>query len=279
MSSPPSTAPEFPVVAGADASGEQARRRRRMESLGLLATRVAHDLNNMLSPMLLAAPMLRNVVADPAAQRLLETVEASVVRATALVRQMLDYANDLPGQAHLVPLPPLLTEIARFAAETFPPTIRVEGAVPPDLWPVHANLSQMHQVLLNLCVNARDAMPHGGTLRVAAENLRLDGAAGAAIEGGRAGDFVVLRVEDTGTGFALEVLARLWQPFVTTKPAGRGSGLGLSTVRGIVTEHRGFIELQTRAGQGSVFRVFLPAGEKPADELDGLGRVTVSARR
>ena len=239
-------------------------RLRRMENLGVLATRVAHDLNNMLSPMLLAAPMLRDAVSDPAARRLLETLEATVVRATALVRQILDYANDAPGQAQFVPLQELLGEIALFAAETFPKTIRIERMIAPDLWPVCANLSQVHQVLLNLCVNARDAMPRGGVLRLKAENCRLDEAAAAAIDDGCAGAFVRLRVEDTGSGFAPEVLAKLWQPFVTTKEAGKGSGLGLSTVRGIVEGHGGFVQLQTSADRGSVFRVYLPAAGTPA---------------
>ncbi len=234
-----------------------------MENLGVHATRVAHDLNNMLSPMLLAAPMLRDAVSDPAARRLLETLEATVVRATALVRQILDYANDSPGQAQLVPLQELLGEIAAFATETFPKTIRIERMIAPDLWPVRANLSQVHQVLLNLCVNARDAMPRGGVLRLKAENCRLAEEAAAAINDGRAGAFVLLRVEDTGSGFAPEVLAKLWQPFVTTKEVGKGSGLGLSTVRGIVRGHGGFVQLQT-SPRGSLFRVYLPAVGVPA---------------
>jgi signal transduction histidine kinase len=257
MSSTHPIKPEQPAASGSESVEEQVLRLRRMENLGVLATRVAHDLNNMLSPMLLAAPMLRNAVSDPAAQRLLETLEATVVRATALVRQILDYANDSPGQAQLVPLPELLGEIALFATETFPKAIRVERSIMPELWPVRANLSQIHQVLLNLCVNARDAMPRGGALRLTAENCRLDQVAAAAIDGGRAGAFVLLRVEDTGCGFAPEVLAKLWQPSVTTKEAGKGRGLGLSTVRGIVKGHGGFVQLQT-SPRGSAFRIYLP---------------------
>lgn len=259
MSSPHQSEQPPVEVLPPESADEQLRRAHRMASLGLIATRVAHDLNNMLSPMLLAAPMLRGSVSDPAAQRLLETLEATVVRATALVRQILDYSLDAPAKEERVGLQHLLREIVSFAAETFPENIRVESAVAADLWPVRANLGQLHQVLLNLCVNARDAMPQGGTLRLGARNFRLDAKAAAAIDGGRAGTFLLLTVEDNGTGFSPDVTARLWQPFVTTKKAGNGRGLGLSTVRGIVAEHGGFIELHTRTNEGSTFYLYLPA--------------------
>ena len=236
----------------------------RLENLGLLATRVAHDLNNMLTPMLLAAPMLRESIRDPSALSLLETMEATVVRATALVRQILEYSHGNGGQSRLVPMQQLLHEIARFADETFPAQIAVEKRIPDDLWLVDANLSQIHQVLLNLCVNARDAMARGGTLRLRAENCQLDAIDALAIEGGRAGSFVLLEVEDTGIGFPPEVLARMWEPYVTTKTEGKGTGLGLSTVRSIIVDHGGFIQLHTRPGHGSCFKIYLPASRTPA---------------
>ena len=245
-------------------SAEQVRRMQRLENIGLLATRVAHDLNNMLTPMLLAAPMLRESIRDPSALSLLETMEATVVRATALVRQILEYSHGNGGQSRLVPMQQLLHEIARFADETFPAQIAVEKRIPDELWLVDANLSQIHQVLLNLCVNARDAMARGGTLRLRAENTQLDATDALAIEGGRAGSFVLLEVEDTGIGFPPEVLARMWEPYVTTKAEGKGTGLGLSTVRSIIVDHGGFIHLNTRPGQGSCFKIYLPASRTPA---------------
>ena len=242
-----------------DCADEGLLRMERLENMGLLATRVAHDLNNMLAPMKMAIPMLRPAITDSAARNLLDSLETTVGRATALVRQILEYADGAGGQLQLVPMQQLLEEVALFATETFPRSIRVEEQIPLDLWQVNANLSQIHQVLLNLCVNARDAMSHGGTLSLRAENCLVDAVAATKIEGGRAGSFLVLQVDDTGTGFSPAVLAKMWQPFITTKKAGKGSGLGLSTIRDIIKHHNGFIQLHTVPGKGSSFRIYLPA--------------------
>lgn len=243
----------------ADRTETEALRMERLENMGLLAARVAHDLNNMLAPMKLALPMLRSSISDTTAHNLLDSLESTVGRATALVRQILEYADGVGGQLQLVPMQQLLEEIGLFASETFPRNIRVKEHIPPDLWQVNANLSQIHQVLLNLCVNARDAMLDGGTLTLRAENCHLSAVAAAKIESGRPGAFLVLQVDDTGTGFSPTVLARMWEPFITTKKAGKGSGLGLSTIRDIIQHHKGFIELHTQAGRGTSFRIYLPA--------------------
>ena len=243
----------------AERTDEELLRLERLENMGLLATRVAHDLNNMLSPMKMAIPLLRPSVTDASARNLLDSFETTVGRATALVRQILEYADGAGGQLQVVPMQQLLEEVAHFAAESFPRNIRVKENFPVDLWQVNANLSQIHQVLLNLCVNARDAMAQGGTLSLRAENCVLDGAAAAKIPTARAGSFLVLQVDDTGTGFSPAVLAKMWEPFITTKKAGKGSGLGLSTIRAIITHHQGFIQLHTVVGQGSSFRIYLPA--------------------
>lgn len=231
----------------------------RLENMGLLATRVAHDLNNMLSPMKMAIPLLRPSVTDASARNLLDSFETTVGRATALVRQILEYADGAGGQLQVVPMQQLLEEVANFAAESFPRNIRIKEDFPVDLWQVNANLSQIHQVLLNLCVNARDAMAQGGTLSLRAENCVLEAGVAAKIPTARAGSFLVLQVDDTGTGFSAAVLAKMWEPFITTKKAGKGSGLGLSTIRSIITHHQGFIQLNTVVGQGSSFRIYLPA--------------------
>jgi signal transduction histidine kinase len=246
---------------GMKRTDEQSSREQRLENMGLLAARVAHDLNNMLSPMKMATTMLRPSITDPGARHLLDSLESTVARATALVRQILEYAHGAGGQFQLVLMKHLLEEIGGFANETFPRTIRVEIHVPPNLWLVNANLSQIHQVLLNLCVNAREAMPRGGTLSLRAENCRLDEPSAAEIDGGRAGTFLVLQVDDTGTGFSPAVMARMWEPFITTKKGGKGSGLGLSTIRDIIVHHGGFIQLNTVSGKGSSFRIYLPAVE------------------
>lgn len=245
---------------------EQFLRAQRMENIGLLAAGIAHDLNNMLAPILLAAPMLREHVRDAGALSLLNTLERSAERGANLVRQILAFAQGASGEHRLVQVKHLLRDISSVITGTFPKSITLEDYIPNDLWPIRANPTQVHQVLLNLSVNARDAMPNGGVLRLRAENRLLDPAAAANIDGGRPGAFLMLQVEDTGTGITPEVQKQMWQPFFTTKDVGRGTGLGLSTVRGIVENHNGFIELTTAINRGTSFRVFLPAAENEIPE-------------
>src|SRR6185369_13945163 len=160
----------------------------------------------------------------------------------------------------LVQVKHLLRDITDMIGASFPKSITLEDHIPADLWPIQANPTQIHQVLLNLCVNARDAMlPRGGRLRLSAENRQLDELAAGSIEGGRPGLFLMIEVGDTGTGIPPEVLKHIWDPFFTTKPKGEGTGLGLSTVRGVVAGHGGFIGLETAIDRGTTFRVFLPA--------------------
>jgi two-component system, cell cycle sensor histidine kinase and response regulator CckA len=259
-------APKARLCINSDITGgrrleEQFLRAQRMETIGLLAAGIAHDLNNMLAPILLAAPMLREHVTDPGAIGLLGTLEKSAERGANLVQQILAVAHGTADDLRPVEVRHLLRDISSVIAGTFPKSITLEDDIPADLWPIRGNATQVHQVLLNLSVNARDAMPDGGTLRLHAENIVLDPAAAGALEGARPGAFVVLHVEDTGTGIAPEMLGRMWEPFFTTKATGKGTGLGLSTVRGIVEKHGGFIEVRSALGRGSCFRVHLPAEE------------------
>ena len=240
---------------------EQFFRAQRLESLGMLAAGIAHDLNNVLTPILMVGPMLRMRATDPMDLRLLETLERSAERGAGLVRQILSFAHGNAGEMKALQIRHLVRDISTLIEETFPKSIQLEQNIPNDLWPVSANPTKIHQVLLNLCVNARDAMPDGGTLSLLGTNCRLDAAQAAAIPGGRPGLFVVIEVRDNGTGIPPEVFARIWEPFFTTKGEGKGTGLGLSTVRGIVENHRGFIALQTKAGAGTTFQVYLPAAE------------------
>lgn len=257
---PPDHNPEAdPSSRDEPAAPDPLLRARRLEEIGLLTTRMGHDLNNMLTPLLIAMPMLRSELTEPAALSLLDSLEATVGRATGLVRQVVEYAHGVGVQFQMVMMRQLLEEVTAFARATFPRNIRVELKIPADLWLVKANLSQLHQVLLNLCVNARDAMPQGGILSLSAENCRLDAAAAALIDGGQAGTFLVLRVADTGTGFSPPVWARRWQPGNTTKQGAEGAGLGLLIIRDLVISHRGFIDLTTAVGRGSSFRIYLPA--------------------
>jgi PAS domain S-box-containing protein len=233
----------------------------RLESLGMLAAGIAHDLNNVLAPILFAAPLLRKSVSSPRDLKILDTLERSGERGTGLVKLILGFAQSASGEPRLTQLKHIARDVISLVEETFPKSIRLEHNIPADTWPILCNPTQIHQVLLNLCVNARDAMPQGGTLRIAATNRRLDAEEAGRIPGARPGAWLTLEVADTGTGIPPEVVQHIWEPFFTTKGTGKGTGLGLSTVRGIVVTHHGFIELQTEVGHGTTFRVFLPAVE------------------
>jgi len=245
---------------------DQFLRAQRLENIGMLAAGIAHDLNNMLAPILIAAAMLRDHVSDPTALSLLATLEKSADRGGNLVRQILSFAHGTTSEKSLIQVRHLVRDIVYVINGTFPKSIQLVDHVAPDLWPIEANPTQVHQVLLNLCVNARDAMPKGGMLRLRAENVVLDAGSAQTIEGARPGSFVVLHIEDTGTGIAPDVVAHMWEPFFTTKEVGKGTGLGLSTVRAIIENHQGFVELRTTAGRGTCFRVHLPASELAQSE-------------
>jgi nitrogen-specific signal transduction histidine kinase/CheY-like chemotaxis protein len=240
---------------------EQFLRVQRLESIGMLASGIAHDLNNILAPMLLAAPMLRDQMSNSVHVNMITTLEKSAERGAALVRQILSFAQGVSGAHQLVQLKHILRDTTNVITETFPKNIQLVDRIRGDLWPILANPTQIHQVLLNLCVNARDAMPSGGKLGILAENCMLDEDSAGAIDGAKAGAWVVLQVEDTGTGIPEDVLAFVWDPFFTTKEPGKGTGLGLSTVRGIVDNHKGFVTLKTVRGKGTTFRVYFPAAE------------------
>jgi PAS domain S-box-containing protein len=241
---------------------EQFHQAQRLESIGMLAAGIAHDLNNVLAPILMAAPMLRDGAIAPSDKRLLTDIEKSAVRGAGLVRQILGFAHGVSGEAQIVQLKHLLHDIVSVLSRTVSKSIEVQLRTPAELWPVKVNPTQVHQVILNLCVNARDAMPNGGKLSLSAENVAIDEAMASKLEAGvRPGRWVVLQVQDTGTGIPPEVLARMWEPFFTTKPADKGTGLGLSTVRGIVESHSGFITVQTAVGRGTTFRAYLPPAE------------------
>jgi PAS domain S-box-containing protein len=260
--------PKARLTIGTDITGqkqlaEQALRAQRIETLGMLSAGIAHDFNNALAPILMSAPLLQRQLPEGPGRRILAIMEKSAERSVRLVRQLLAFARGADGQSQPVPVHLVLREVLELVEATFPKSIRCEPQVPGNLWPVQGGPTQLHQVFLNLCVNARDAMPQGGALTVTAQNCALDVAAAAGIPDARAGNFVVVEVRDTGTGIAPEVLEHIWEPFFTTKGEGRGTGLGLSTVRGILHQHGGFATVQTQAGQGTVFAVYLPAAADP----------------
>ena len=250
---------------------EQFLRVQRLEGLGLLAAGIAHDLNNVLAPILMGAPLLQATAKDPVERKMLEAIESSAGRGAALVRQILAFAQGAGGGKALVQPKYLLEDMSRFIRQTFPQTIRLDLDIPPELWPVQGNATQLHQVLLNLCVNARDAMPEGGSLRLRAANRLVDAAQAQAWPNARPGAYLMIEVGDRGTGIPPEILARVWEPFFTTKGEGKGTGLGLSTVRGIVANHDGFVVIDTAPGRGTTFQVYLPAAEPAASTGAGAG--------
>jgi PAS domain S-box-containing protein len=239
-------------------------RSQRLESIGRLAGGIAHDLNNILTPILMVASLLREGVSPAVAGPLIDTIAGSAQRGADIVKQLVTFARGTEG--HKIPVPPtwLIKEMARIIQETFPKSITLRLQLPKDLWLVLGDPTQLHQVLLNLCVNARDAMPEGGTLTLAAENLMLDDCYAGLNPEAKAGPYVLLQVSDTGTGMSPEIMDKIFDPFFTTKGLETGTGLGLATVQGIVKSHGGFIQVESQEGCGSRFRSYLPA--QPAAE-------------
>lgn len=236
----------------------QVLRSQRMDSIGALAGGIAHDLNNMLAPILMATELLQSEIADPDQRRMLDTAKSSAQRGADLVKQILQFSRGGEGLG-IVDLRSVEQELVRFIAKTFPPAIRVESDADWDIYPVQGNATQLHQVLLNLCVNARDAMANAGTLRLSVKNRRFSNYLVSGSDQRVSGPFVELTVSDTGPEIPPELRDRIFDPFFTTKPHGKGTGLGLSTVAKIVRDHNGFVEVAAIAGKGATFRVLLPA--------------------
>jgi PAS domain S-box-containing protein len=239
-------------------------RAQRMESIGTLAGGIAHDLNNLLVPVVMGVGLLKSAEKNPENLRVIGIIERSAQRGTNLVKQVLSFARGVEGFRVTIRLNDILREVSSIMENTFPKNITLEKMVADDLWLVNGDPTQLNQVLLNLCVNARDAMPGGGTLRIALQNREIDMQFAVMNGGGEAGRYVVIEVADTGTGIPREIIDRIFEPFFTTKELGNGTGLGLSTVMGIVRTHGGFVNVQSQPGKGSVFTVHLPAQNEPA---------------
>lgn len=238
---------------------ERLLRRQRLESIGRLAGGIAHDLNNLLTPITICASFLKEVPMTPADRELVDSVEASAKRGADLVKQVLTFARGVDGSKVALNLQLVVSEIESIVAKTFPKNIQFSQEIPGDLPLVLGDRTQLGQVLLNLCLNARDAMPGGGPIRIVGSRVDIDGDTAALYPGVQSGAFVEIEVSDSGVGMAPEVVDRIFEPFFTTKEAGRGTGLGLSTAMGIVRSHGGFVEVMSRVGQGSTFSICLPA--------------------
>jgi PAS domain S-box-containing protein len=237
----------------------QLLRSQRLESIGTLASGVAHDLNNILTPILMCAEMLRADKTRDDRVPLVSLIEESARRGAGIVKQVLTFARGVEGERVLINATHLIQEMVDIAKKTFPKNIEITGRYPENLWSIKGDPTQLHQVLLNLSVNARDAMPKGGSLTIAAENFNVDEHYASMTLGAKAGPHVMLHVGDTGAGMSQSVTDKMFDPFFTTKDMGKGTGLGLSTVLGIVKSHDGFISVSSEVGTGTTFKIFLPA--------------------
>ena len=248
---------------------QQILRNQRMESIGTLAGGIAHDLNNVLSPILMAVEILKKKHRDQETQKILLTLESSAQRGAGMVKQVLTFARGLEGERAPLQIAHLIREMEQIVRETFPKSIRLKVQIPKGLWTVNGDATQLHQVLLNLCVNARDAMPQGGTLTISAENFEVDQSyAGMQLQA-KTGPHIIVNVADTGTGIPPAILTKIFEPFFTTKEVGKGTGLGLSTVNSIVANHQGFMNVYSEPGRGTQFRVYLPAQSSVDEETRG----------
>jgi two-component system cell cycle sensor histidine kinase/response regulator CckA len=246
---------------------ERFLRAQRMEAIGTLASGVAHDLNNILTPMLMVAGLLKETMVDVRDRDMLAMVEKSAQRGANIISQLLTFSRGVEGARASVQPKYLLKEMMNLMQETFPKNIELQNEIAGDLWTVVVDSTQFHQVLLNLCVNARDAMPEGGRLTLAARNVLLGEKDIQGHVEATPGPHLLVMVSDSGHGIPSAIIGRIFDPFFTTKQLGKGTGLGLSTVLGIVKSHNGFINVYSEPGIGTVFRIYFPAtdGVAPAE--------------
>ncbi len=233
-------------------------RAQRLESIGTLAGGIAHDINNVLTPMMLSLQLLQEKFTDNESQKLLDILERSAQRGASLVKQVQSFARGVQGERVALQVSHLIYEIMQIAKETFPRSIEIRTDIQKDLWTLSGDATQLHQVMMNLCVNARDAMSEGGILSISAENVFINENYARMNIDAKVGQYVVITVSDTGTGIPSEILDRIFEPFFTTKQPGKGTGLGLSTSLAIVKSHGGFINVYSEVGKEAVFKVYLP---------------------
>ena len=248
-------------------------RAQRLESIGTLAGGIAHDLNNILVPITLGVDLLRNASLSPEERSVLGTIGGSARRARELVKQVFTFARGVEGSRVPVVVDSVVREVLTFIERTFPKNLHIAAEpIPPDLV-IRGDATQLNQVILNLCVNARDAMAQGGALKIRARRRELNAEDALRLEAPGPGSYVLIEVEDTGCGMPARVRDRIFEPFFTTKDIGKGTGLGLSTALGIVRSHEGCIEVESEPGRGSRFQIYLPAAapETPAETCDGDG--------
>lgn len=255
----------------------QLLRSQRMESIGTLASGLAHDLNNVLAPIMMALEFLRDNIEDAGLKTCLRTLEMCSLRGASIIRQVLMFARGVEGERLLINPKHLIMEMERIARETFSRSIEVRAVLPREACILLGDATQIQQVLMNLCVNARDAMPRGGMLTVTLEKIELDEAGAGIHIKAKPGPYVVISVADTGTGIPPELMDKIFDPFFTTKPVGQGTGLGLATTLGIAEKHGGFIHVESVPEKGTTFNVYFPAAPSEQEEIaKGWGQAVLS---
>lgn len=257
-------------------------RAQRLESIGTLAAGIAHDFNNVLSPVLMSVDMLKMRHTDPHTQHVLSLLETNSMRGADLVKQLLGFARGVEGKRVPIQLKHLMREIEKVVSETFPKSVIISTNASRDLWSFIGDPTHAHQVLMNLCVNARDAIAGEGSISITAENVNVDEGYARRYLEAKVGPYVLVKVTDSGSGMPKEILNKIFDPFFTTKEPGKGTGLGLSTVVAVVRRHGGFLNVYSEVGKGTTFSVYLPAalsaeavseGEKAGGLIRGNGEL------
>ncbi|PSB04836.1 hybrid sensor histidine kinase/response regulator [Merismopedia glauca] len=253
----------------------------RLESIGTLASGIAHDLNNLLTPMMMIVQLLQFQSTEQKYLDWVSILEKNVNRGRSLVRKILTFSQGYQGEYIPLPVKELILEIKQIIQQTFPKDINIEVSFAENVGNVCGDATQIHQFLLNICLNARDAMPNGGILKIELEQVEIDEEYVKLKPNFQPGDYVVIAISDTGMGISNDIIDKIFDPFFTTKDREKGTGLGLSTTMGIVKSHGGFIEVNTERRKGSTFKVYLPAttsseipisSEKP-QEIIGQGEL------
>jgi PAS domain S-box-containing protein len=243
----------------------QLLRSQRLESIGNLASGLAHDLNNVLAPIMMAVQFVQENTEDEGMRACFETMETCSKRGADIVRQVLMFARGVEGERVTMNPKHLILEMQRIASETFPRGIEIKTQISNQPCVIHADATQMQQIIMNLCVNARDAMPTGGALTITLDQVALDATGVKIHPKAKPGDYVVMSVSDTGSGIPADLMDKIFDPFFTTKPLGQGTGLGLPTVMGIAEKHGGFVHLESTVGKGTTFAIYIPASRRDAD--------------
>lgn len=242
-------------------------RSQRMESIGTLAGGIAHDLNNVLTPIIMGLQLITYQISDEESRKMISALVEHAQRGSDMVKQVLSFAKGVEGERILLQPRYLVSEIQKILVQILPKNIEIKITTPKNIWAITGNVTQLNQVLMNICINARDAMPQGGQLVIKMANITIDEYYAKMQYGATPGPFVVITITDTGEGMPENILHRIFEPFFTTKEMGKGTGLGLSTALAIIKSHKGFITVYSEIARGTTFSIYLPASLMEKDLL------------